>query len=195
MVFAGSSPITATSLSSKAHQKSGSFPPPSLPGLIGPMTLSDSRNGRRLGDVEAATLATKRVSPRLPEPPFWRAVPTTPADQTGARVDFLPRLCSFPQLAGGSASALTLSRPAQALLTLRPARSLSRPRRPLLRGSSPASYPAKPLVSYQNQSTILSVNSSSIGDSRLRRGQHLPCASQQNDSIAPPWRARASRRL
>jgi hypothetical protein len=54
----------------------------------------------------------------------------------------------LPQMAGGSASALSLSRPAQASLTLRPARSLSRPRRPLSRGSA-ASYPAKPLVSYQ----------------------------------------------
>src|SRR5215468_2065219 len=55
----------------------------------------------------------------------------------------------LPQMAGGSASALSLSRPAQALLTLLPTGSLSRPRRPLSRGSSPASYPAEPLVSYQ----------------------------------------------
>jgi hypothetical protein len=52
-------------------------------------------------------------------------------------------------MAGGSASALSLSRPAQASLALRPAGLLSRPRRPLSRGSSPSSYPAKPLVSYQ----------------------------------------------
>ena len=52
-------------------------------------------------------------------------------------------------MAEGSAPALSLSRPAQASLTLRPARSLSRPRRPLSRGSGPAGYPAKPLVSYQ----------------------------------------------
>ena len=52
-------------------------------------------------------------------------------------------------MAGGSASALSLSRPAQASLTLRPTGSLSHPRRPLSRGSSPASYPAKPLVSYR----------------------------------------------
>src|SRR5262244_1455540 len=32
--------------SSKAHQKSGSFAPPALPGLNAPMTLSDSRCGR-----------------------------------------------------------------------------------------------------------------------------------------------------
>src|SRR5262249_42324885 len=38
---------------------------------------------------------------------------------------------------GGSASALSLSRPAQALLALQPAESLDRPRRPLSRGFSP----------------------------------------------------------
>jgi len=55
----------------------------------------------------------------------------------------------LPQMAGGSASALTLSRPAQALLALRPAESLSRPRRPLSRGSSPAGYSTEPLVSFR----------------------------------------------
>jgi hypothetical protein len=55
----------------------------------------------------------------------------------------------LPQMAGGSASALALSRPARASLTLRPVGSLNRPRRPLSRGSSPASYPAEPLVSYR----------------------------------------------
>jgi len=55
----------------------------------------------------------------------------------------------LPQMAGGSASALSLSRPAQASLTLRPAGSLSRPRRPLSRGSGPAGYPTKPLASFR----------------------------------------------
>src|ERR1700721_4872132 len=41
------------------------------------------------------------------------------------------------------------TRPAQASLTLRPAGLLSRLKRPLSRGSSPAGYPAEPLVSYQ----------------------------------------------
>jgi hypothetical protein len=35
--------------------------------------------------------------PRLPEPPFRRAVPTTPADQTGARVDCFPAHTAFPK--------------------------------------------------------------------------------------------------
>ena len=50
---------------------------------------------------------------------------------------------------GSKTSALSLSRPAQASLTLRPVRSLSRLKRPLSRGSSPASYLTKPLVSFQ----------------------------------------------
>jgi hypothetical protein len=60
-------------------------------------------------------------------------------------------LASFqlPQMAGGSASALSLSRPARASLTLRPVGSLSRPRRPLSRGSSSVGYPTEPLVSFQ----------------------------------------------
>src|SRR4051794_15578864 len=41
------------------------------------------------------------------------------------------------------------TRPAQALLTLRPVGSLDRPRRPLSRGFGPAGCPSGPLVSYQ----------------------------------------------
>ena len=52
-------------------------------------------------------------------------------------------------MAGGSASALSLSRPAQASLTLRPTGLLNRLKRPMSRGSSPAGYPTEPLVSYQ----------------------------------------------
>ena len=89
-------------------------------------------------------------SPPLPASPFRRAVPTTPADRTGALVDCFPIRAAFPVLPGGSASAALLSRPAQASLTLRPVGLLNRPRRPLSRGFDQASYPAKPLVSYQS---------------------------------------------
>ena len=54
-----------------------------------------------------------------------------------------------PRMAGASASALSLSRPAQTSLALRPTGLLSRPKRPLSRGFSPVSYPTKPLVSYR----------------------------------------------
>jgi hypothetical protein len=99
-------------------------------------------------DVEAATLA--RDGP----PPITRTTfPTCrahyPGGSSGCACRLLPRSCSLPQMAGGSASALSLSRPAQASRMLRPAGSLSRLKRPLSRGSNPSGYPAEPLVSYQ----------------------------------------------
>ena len=93
-------------------------------------------------------------SPLTGSPPITRTtLPTCrahyPGGSSGCACRLLPRSCSLPQMAGGSASALSLSRPAQASLTLRPARSLSRLWRPLSRGSGPAGYPAEPLVSYR----------------------------------------------
>jgi hypothetical protein len=69
-------------------------------------------------------------------------VPTTPADRAGAYVDCFPASRSLPQMAGGSASALSLSRPAQASLTLRPAGSLSRPQATFVTRLQPMRLPA-----------------------------------------------------
>jgi hypothetical protein len=49
----------------------------------------------------------------------------------------------LPQMAGGSASALSLSRPAQASLTLRPAGSLSRPKATFVTRLQPMRLPAQ----------------------------------------------------
>src|SRR5262249_58692946 len=81
-------------------------------------------------DVEAATLASNG------SPPITRiTLPTCRAHYPGGSSDcscrLLPRSRGLPQMAGGSASALSLSRPAQASLALRPAGSLSCPRQPL----------------------------------------------------------------
>ena len=99
-------------------------------------------------DVEAATLA-QDGSPPITRTTFPTCRAHYPGGSSGCSCRLLPRSCSLPQMAGGSASALSLSRPAQASLTLPPAGSLSRPRRPLSRGSGPSGYPAEPLVSYQ----------------------------------------------
>ena len=96
-VLPGSSPITFTSPSSKAHQKSGSFAPPALPGFNARTTLSDSRHGRRLSATLRPLPSPMTGLPRLPEPPFRRAVPTTPADRAGARVDCFPAHAAFPK--------------------------------------------------------------------------------------------------
>jgi hypothetical protein len=104
-------------------------------------------------DVEVATLAHDG------SPPITRiAFPTCrahyPGGTNGCSRRLLPRSRGLPQMAGGSASALSLTRPAQALLTLRPTGSLSRQKRPLSRGSSPSGYPAEPLVSYQTNRQV-----------------------------------------
>ena len=99
-------------------------------------------------DVEAATLALDG-SPPITRTTFPTCRAHYPGGSSGCACRLLPRSYSLPQLAGGSASALSLSRPAQASLTLRPARLLNRLKRPLSRGSSPSGRPVEPLVSYQ----------------------------------------------
>jgi hypothetical protein len=99
--------------------------------------------------VEAATLMP------YGSPPITRiTVPACrahyPGGSKGCTCRLLPHPYCLPRFAGGSASASLLSRPAQDSLALRPVGLLNRPRRPLSRGFDPASYPAKPLVSYQS---------------------------------------------
>ena len=95
-------------------------------------------------DVEAATLPMTGL-PRLPEPPFRRAVPTTPADQAGAHVDCFPTHAAFPIWQEGRHPHCHF----RGLLRLHsrygpPDRSAAQ-RRPLSRGSNPH----EPLISYR----------------------------------------------
>ncbi len=138
-----------TSPSSKACQKSGSFAPPALPDINARMTLSDSHQRPPPDrDVEAVTLVSDG-SPPITRITFPTCRAHYPGGSSGCSCRSLPHSRGLPQLAGGSASASALSRPAQASLALRPAGSLSRLMRPLSRGFSSASYPTKPLVSYR----------------------------------------------
>ena len=66
-----------------------------------------------------------------PFPSSMRAVANAPAETVGAPVARFPTAGSLPRVAGGSASASQVSGPARRSLALRPAWSLSRPRRPL----------------------------------------------------------------
>ena len=110
--------------SSKACQKSGAFPPPGVARLRryhAPVRLP---LGPPSPGVQVANLAA-RLS-HVARMPSGRAVSTTPADLTSAFVGCFLVSASFPLVYGGSASALTLSRPAQSSLALRPVRSLDR---------------------------------------------------------------------
>jgi hypothetical protein len=113
------------------------------------MALSDSRRGRRSrSSVEAATLAHDG-SPPITRITFPACRAHYPGGPNGCSCRFLPRPRGLPRYAGGSASAPSLSRPAQASLTLWPIGLLSRPRRLSSRGFDPAGCPTKSLVSYQ----------------------------------------------
>ena len=69
-----------------------------------------------------------------PVPSSIHATANTPAEPVGARVARFPTAGSLPRFHGGSASALSFSRPARRLLALWPVWSLSRPRRPFVIG-------------------------------------------------------------
>jgi hypothetical protein len=71
-------------------------------------------------------------------------------------------------------SALSLSRPAQASLTLRPAGSLSRPQATFVTRLQPMRLPTRAARQLPDQSTTLRVDSSSTDDSRLRGALPIP---------------------
>ena len=110
------------------------------------MTLSDSHRVRIAAAMELTL--HPNGSPTLPASPFRRAVPTTPADRTGASVDLLPHPYCLPRSRRVGIRNCTFEA-CSGFIRIRPIGSLDRPRRPLSRGSSTASYPAIPLVSYQ----------------------------------------------
>jgi len=96
------SPITMPSPSSEAHQKSGSFPPPALPGLSSTMTLSDTRRSRRPATTSRPLPSPTVGLPQLPGSPFRHAVPTTPMDQNRCFCRLLPHPTrAFPGTSAG----------------------------------------------------------------------------------------------
>jgi hypothetical protein len=147
--FTGSRQFTDPRLLQQAHQKSGSFPPPALPGFNSTTTLSDSHLCRRLY-APLRPLPSPMVG--LPHYPLHLSGVPRPLPrriETGALVDCFPAHAAFPVMQAVGIRTST-SRPAQASLTLRPVGLLNRLRRPLSRGLNPAGYPIKPLISYQS---------------------------------------------
>ena len=100
--FAGSRQSTRRHPLRQAHQKSGSFPPPALPGFIGHMTLSDSRADRRLTAPLRPQPSSNTGLPQLPGSPFEHAVPITPMDRNGCVCRLLPHPTrAFPESQAG----------------------------------------------------------------------------------------------
>ena len=118
-------------------------------------------------NVEDATLATDG-SPPITRTTFPACRAYYPGGSSGCACRLLPRSRGLPQMAGGSASALSLSRPAQASLTLRPTGLLSRLTATFVTRLRPDRLPDRTARQLPDQSTTLWVESSSTGDPRLR---------------------------
>ena len=122
----------------ESTQNQGSFPLPALPGFAGTTTLSEAHTGRRPSTTLEVRPSPVPGLPQLPGSPSLHAVLITPADRTGAD-RFLPYPHGLPCFRDRSASATSLSRPAQASLTLRPAELLTHHSWALSRGFDSAS--------------------------------------------------------
>jgi hypothetical protein len=109
-------------------------------------------------DVVAATLAHDG-SPPITRTTFPTCHAHYPGGSSGCACRLLPRSRGLPQMAGGSASALSLSRPARASLTLRPAGSLSRSCATFVTRFQPFRLPGRAARQLPDQSTTLWVES------------------------------------
>ena len=104
--------------------------------------------------------------PRLLEPPFRRAVPTTPADRAGARVDCFPRSLE-PSPSGRWRHPHCHFRGLHRLHSVT-ARRIAQPPKVTFVMLQPSQLPDQAARQLPDLSTIIRVESSSTGVSRLR---------------------------
>ena len=154
-------------LTAKAPYKSGPFAPPALPSLNALTTLSELPPRPPPVAMLRPLPSPLTGLPRLPEPPFRRAVPTTPADQTGARVDCFPAHAAFPKWPEGRHPHCHF----RGLLRLHSrygSSDRSVTKATFVTRLQPCRSPGQAARQLPDQSTILWVESSSTDDSRLR---------------------------
>src|SRR5712675_31807 len=105
--------------------------------------------------------------PRLPEPPFRRAVPTTPADRAGARVDCFPAHAAFPKWQEGRHPHCHF-RGLHRLHSVTARRIAQPPKATFVARLRPRQLPDQAARQLPDLSTIIRVRSSLTDDSRLR---------------------------
>ncbi len=106
--------------------------------------------------------------PRLPASPFQRAVPITPADRTGASVDYFPVHTVLPRISAGSTSSI-MDFEACSGFTRVTARWIARPpEAAFVTRLRPVQLPVQAARQLPDQSTTLWAEPSSAGDARLR---------------------------
>ena len=170
------------------------------------MTLSDSRQDRRLKTTLRPLPSSPTGLPRLPASPFRRAVPTTPADRAGARVDCFPAHAAFPKWPEGRRVGIRIDTfEACSGFTRVTARRIAQPpKATFVTRLQPCRLPDKAARQLPDLSTTVWVEPSSTGDSRLRGArptavivdarrsatQYICCAGR----LAGVWRRCSSRR-
>jgi hypothetical protein len=105
-------------------------------------------------------------SPPITQTTFPTCLAHYPGGPNRCTCRLLPCPRGLPRISGGSASTTSLSRPAQASLTLRPASLLAHHSRALSRGFDPIGCPIEPLASYQVLPTTTWVGPSPTSDLR-----------------------------
>ena len=166
MVFAGSSPITTTSPSSK------SAPEVRALSSAGITRIRRSYDPVRLPPWPPPVATLRPLPspvtglPRLLGSPFRRAVPTTPADQAGARVDCFPAHAAFPKWQEGIRIVTFEACSGFTHVTAR--RIAQPPTAAFVTRLQPFRLPSRAARQLPDQSTTLWVDSPSTGDPRLR---------------------------
>src|SRR6202795_1003875 len=167
MVLAGSSPITTTSPSSKAHQKSGPFPQPALPGFNGHTTPSDSRHGRRLSRRSGRSPRPCRVSPDYPN--HLSDVPCPlPRRIERVRVSIASPLIQPSPNARGAGIRIVTFESCSGFAHVTARRIAQPPKAAFVTRLQPCRLPGRTARQLPDQSTTLWVESSSTSDPRLR---------------------------
>src|SRR5262245_26992749 len=109
-----------------------------------------------------------RASPDNPHCLASVLCPLPRRTETGALADFLPRSVQPSPLPSRVGIHITTFEACSGFNMLRPAGSLSRPRRLLSQGSGLSSHPNRPLASYSIKPATIEVDPSSTGNTRLR---------------------------
>ena len=136
------------------------------------MTLSDSRQNRRLKTTLRPLPSSQTGLPRLPAS-FRRAVPTTPADRTGACVDYFPLARPSPN--GRRVGIRIVTFEACSSFTHVTARRIAQPpKATFVARLQPCRLPDKAARQLPYLSTTIRVGPSPTGDPRLRGARPLP---------------------
>ena len=185
-MFVGLSPITFTSPSSEACQKSGPFAPPALPGIDAHTTCPTPVMAAAFHNVEDATLADDG-SPPITRTTFPTCRAYYPGGSSGCTCRLLPTLIE-PSPNGRRVGIRIVTFEACSGFTHVTARRIAQPPKvTFVTRLRPSQLPDQAARQLPDLSTIIRVESSSTGVSRLRGalpGEDIPTCVTLTDATS-----------